>query len=168
MIQLLKKLKHKSTIPTFARTSIVLPALMKCLAVNEYRRSRRDSIKTVRQTQRTQTWTDKNHLRQVWYLPKVIWNESDHRSKFSNLSNWKEEAWKKSGLQRDSNPVEALIFFVRLLLSNCLNWKIYCDDHSSLSSITAVQIWIISYQLHSYLKCRHIINRPQLCNNLEK
>ena len=32
-----------------------------------------------------------------------------------------------------SNPVEALIFF-RLLLSNCLNWKIYCDDHSSLSS----------------------------------
>ena len=29
------------------------------------------------------------------------------------------------------NPVEALIFF-RLLLSSCLNWKIYCDDHSSL------------------------------------
>ena len=29
-----------------------------------------------------------------------------------------------------SNPVEALIFFFRLLLSNCLNWKIYCDDHS--------------------------------------
>ena len=39
-----------------------------------------------------------------------------------------------------SNPVEALIFFFffffffffRLLLSNCLNWKIYCDDRSSL------------------------------------
>ena len=30
--------------------------------------------------------------------------------------------------------------FFRLLLSNCLNWKIYCDDHSSLSSTTAVQI----------------------------
>ena len=30
--------------------------------------------------------------------------KSDHRSKFSNLSNWKEEAWKISGLQRDSNP----------------------------------------------------------------
>ena len=29
-----------------------------------------------------------------------------------------------------SNPVEALIFF-RLLLSNCLNWEIYGDDHSS-------------------------------------
>ena len=41
--------------------------------------------------------------------------------------------------------------FFRLLLSNCLNWKIYCDDHSSLSlsSTTAVQIWIISYKLHN-------------------
>ena len=38
-----------------------------------------------------------------------------------------------------SNPVEALIFF-RLLLSSCSNWKIHCDDHSSLSSMTAVQI----------------------------
>ena len=33
------------------------------------------------------------------------------------------------------NPVEALIFF-RLLLSNSLKWKIYCNDHSSLSSTT--------------------------------
>ena len=38
-----------------------------------------------------------------------------------------------------SNPVEALIIF-SLLLSNCLNWKIHCDDHSSLLSATAVQI----------------------------
>ena len=31
--------------------------------------------------------------------------KSDHRSKFSNLNNWKEGAWKKkSVLQRDSNP----------------------------------------------------------------
>ena len=29
----------------------------------------------------------------------------DHRSEFSNLSNWKEEAWKKSGLQ-DSKVLE--------------------------------------------------------------
>ena len=62
----------------------------------------------------------------------------DHRSKFSNLRNWKEEAWKK--ILKN--------FFFRLLLSNCLNWKIYCDDHSSLSSTIAVQIWIISYKLH--------------------
>ena len=32
---------------------------------------------------------------------------------------------------RGSNPVEALIF-VRLVLSNCLSWKFYYDDHSSL------------------------------------
>ena len=41
-----------------------------------------------------------------------------------------------------SNPVEALIFF-RLLLSNCLNWKIYCDDHTSLS--------YTSCSVHKYL-----------------
>ena len=29
-----------------------------------------------------------------------------------------------------------------------LNWKIYCDDHFSLSSTTAFQLWIISYILH--------------------
>ena len=36
-----------------------------------------------------------------------------------------------------SNPVEALIFF-RLLLSSCLNWKIYCDDHTSLSFLNTI------------------------------
>ena len=51
--------------------------------------------------------------------------KNDHRSEFSNLSNWKEEAWKNQGFNgirtRDlrvagavrctgSNPVEALIF----------------------------------------------------------
>ena len=41
-----------------------------------------------------------------------------------------------------SNPVEALIFF-RLLLSNCLNWKIYCDDHSSLSKSLMLVIKIV-------------------------
>ena len=38
-----------------------------------------------------------------------------------------------------SNPVEALIFF-RFLLSNCLNWKIYCDDHSLLSEVLLLLI----------------------------
>ena len=36
--------------------------------------------------------------------PHCMKVKNDHRSEFSNLSNWKEEAWKKSGLQRDSNP----------------------------------------------------------------
>ena len=53
--------------------------------------------------------------------------------------------------------------FLSLLLSNCLNWKIYCDDHSSLSSTTAVQKWNISYILHI-----NIINGLQKlhCNSL--
>ena len=50
-----------------------------------------------------------------------------------------------------SNPVEALIFF-RLLLSNCLNWKIYCDDHSSLWSTTAAQIYEL---FHIYFTSFH-------------
>ena len=41
--------------------------------------------------------------------------------------------------------------FFRVLLSNCLNWKINCDDHSPLSSTTAVQIWIISNILHDMI-----------------
>ena len=36
-------------------------------------------------------------------------------------------------------PLKPWYFSTRLLPSNCLNWKIYCDDHSSLSSTTAVQ-----------------------------
>ena len=36
--------------------------------------------------------------------------------------------------------------FFRLLLSNCLNWKIYCDDHSSLWSTTAVQIYELFHE----------------------
>ena len=67
-----------------------------------------------------------------------------------------------------SNPVEALIFFFRLLLSNCLNWKIYCDDHISLSSTTAVQIWIISYifhmiSLHGKIWTQQIDCAPNVC-----
>ena len=34
--------------------------------------------------------------------------------------------------------------FFRFLHSNCLNWKIYCDDHSSLSSYVWV-CWIICF-----------------------
>ena len=112
--------------------------------------------------------------------------KNGHRSKFSNLSNWKEEAWKNQGFNgirtrdlRDTgamlyqmsyeathwewghsslwsttavhiliisyilNAISLLIFF-RLVLSNCLKWKIYCDDHSSLWSTTAVHIWIMN------------------------
>ena len=50
-----------------------------------------------------------------------------------------------------SNPVEALIFF-RLLLSNCLNWKIYCDDHSSLSLTVSLTR---SFHHICILSCKH-------------
>ena len=76
---------------------------------------------------------------------KLLRVKNDHCSKSFNLSNWKEEAWKKN---QGFNGKSWFFFFFRLLLSNCLNWKIYCDDHSSLSSTTAVQKWIISYTSH--------------------
>ena len=50
-----------------------------------------------------------------------------------------------------SNSVEALIFF-RLLLSNCLNWKIYCDDHTSLSKKLYVITPIEPYGINMILK----------------
>ena len=50
-----------------------------------------------------------------------------------------------------SNPVEGWIFF-RLLISNCINWKIHCDDHFSLSgnrhvaSIKSTITWNINFE----------------------
>ena len=51
-----------------------------------------------------------------------------------------------------SNPVEALIFF-RLLLSSCLNWKIYCDDHTPLSQfvVSLTFHYNISFDLKTFL-----------------
>ena len=76
--------------------------------------------------------------------------KSDLRSKFSNLS-------PDFFRLRLSNCLNCKIrwspAFFRLCLSNCLNWKIYCEDHSSLSSTTAVQIWIISYINFTLFHC---------------
>ena len=38
-----------------------------------------------------------------------------------------------------SNPIVQSPDFLRLLF-NCLNWKVNCDDHSSLSPTAAVQV----------------------------
>ena len=117
----------------------------------------------------------KMQLHSVFLAMITIKVKNDHRSKFSNLSNWKEEAWKNQGFNgirtrdlRDtdvaevtgSNPVKALIFF-RLLLSNRLNWKIYCDDHSSHWSTTAVQIYEL---FHIYLTSMITIIRQTIKN----
>ena len=52
-------------------------------------------------------------------------------------------------------------FWRMIILSNCLNWKIFCDDHSSLLSTTAVQIRICSHILHviSLLTERYELNK---------
>ena len=93
--------------------------------------------------------------------------KNDHRSKFSNLSNWKEAAWKdqdfiaqlvehRIGIAEvtGSNPVEALIFeaslFQLLKLEKLLRWSLFT------SYTTAVQIWIISYILHIWAKWERI------------
>ena len=72
--------------------------------------------------------------------------KNDHLSKFSNLSNWKEEAWKKKKNQgfdgirtRDLRVAGALLYQLSYEATH---------DHSSLSSTTAVQKWIISYTSH--------------------
>ena len=61
--------------------------------------------------------------------------KSDRRSKFSNLSNWKEEAWKNQGFNgirtRDLRDTGAMLY---QLSYEATHW--------------AVQIWIISYKLY--------------------
>ena len=62
-----------------------------------------------------------------------------------------------------SNPIEALIFF-RLLLSNCLNWKIHCDDHSSLSVLSTLSKILekaVHNQLYYFLNDNKIIGSKQ-------
>ena len=66
-----------------------------------------------------------------------------------------------------SNPVAALIFF-RLLLSNCLNWKIYCDDHSSLwlfACVNSLSIFLTINPCGSYCnKCTNFSNSGKFFN----
>ena len=82
---------------------------------------------------------------------------NDHRSKFSNLSSWKEKPERNQGSNgirtHDLRDTGAMLYqlsyeathryrgghgfesrwspdFFQASLSNCLSWKIYCDDHS--------------------------------------
>ena len=67
-----------------------------------------------------------------------------------------------------SNPVEALIFF-RLLLSNCLNWKIYGDDHSSLTiiplALVGYEMIIANSALRASLAIYHLVSNAPSWNN---
>ena len=55
-----------------------------------------------------------------------------------------------------SNPIEALMFLRRLPF-NCLNWKIYCDNYSSLSyfhlCISFMPVHYIHWPALCYLGC---------------
>ena len=67
---------------------------------------------------------------------KLLKVKNDHRSKFSNLSNWKEEAWKNQGFNgirsRDLRVTGALLY---QLSYEATHWE-------------WGQKWIISYILH--------------------
>ena len=63
--------------------------------------------------------------------------ESDHHSKFSNLSNWKEEAWKISGLQRDPYPYNMNFIYIS---RNGFIW-ITNVIHKSFASTQVLGIW---------------------------
>ena len=62
--------------------------------------------------------------------------KNDHRNQFPIEAIGTE----KPGKIRASTAFEALTSVLKL--------EIYCNDHSSLSSTTAVQIWIVSFLLH--------------------
>ena len=66
--------------------------------------------------------------------------KSDHRSKFSNLSNWKEEAWKNQGFNgirtRDLRDTGAMLYqlsyeatrwergqFIEFISSRAVKWR---------------------------------------------
>ena len=59
------------------------------------------------------------------------------------------------------NPVEAVIFF--RLLSNCLNWKIYCDDHTSLLVLFLME----HLQLPNLSRSQMILNWPRVVQKLD-
>ena len=81
-------------------------------------------------------------MKPIWYRGYEV--KSGPRSKFSNLAIGKRKREKYQGLNdfKRYKFMKFMIFF-RLLRSNCLNWKIYFDDHSSFLSLLAY--WLISY-----------------------
>ena len=94
--------------------------------------------------------------------------KDDHRSKFSNLSNWKEEAWKKSGLQRDSIPwppryrCDALptelwshtlgarsIYWVHIFPCSEVMWSLYEIIHICTAVVDESEGWSSQYRYES-------------------
>ena len=80
--------------------------------------------------------------------------KNDQRSQFSNLSNWKEEAWKKSGLQRDSNPWPSS--FQLLKLENLLRWSFFTFIYNRSSKMN-----YFIYTSHHFHSSRDMWTHPQ-------
>ena len=109
--------------------------------------------------------------------------KNDHRSKFSNLSNRKEEAWKNSRFQQDSNPWPPryrcdapptelwshtlgarLIYWVHISREewneNLLRWSFFTLIYNRSSNI-----WIILYLLHitssqcTYIRISRVVDK---------
>ena len=67
--------------------------------------------------------------------------KSDHHSKFSNLSNWKEEAWKSQGF----NGIWTRDLEIPVQCST--NWAMKPPIGSEVNFLNAANIWIISYNI---------------------
>ena len=86
--------------------------------------------------------------------------KSDHRSKFSNLSNWKEEAWKNQGFNgirtRDLRDTGAMLYqlsfeathwergqFIEFISSRAVKWRevLYEIIHICTAVIDESEVW---------------------------
>ena len=63
--------------------------------------------------------------------------KSDHRSKFSHFSDWKEEAWKKSGPQWDSNKYTILTFLSAANKYTILTFPSAANKYTPLTLLAA-------------------------------
>ena len=89
-------------------------------------RHSQDALSTLRKVQREDPG-NKLYL-SLWNTTQSMQVKNDHCSKFSNLSNWKEEAWKNQGFK--GIPLKSWFFQASSLL--LLKLENNCDDYSSL------------------------------------
>ena len=97
-------------------------------------------------------WNDVNYL---WnsYCAAVVDESEEWSSCVASQLSWSSIA---SVSQRSRVRIPSKPWCFRFLPSNCLSWKIYCDDHSSLSSSTAAQ-----YEFHINFTSSHCTGRHE-------
>ena len=79
--------------------------------------------------------------------------KNDHHSKFSNLSNWKEEAWKNQGFNgirtRDLRDTGAMLY---QLIYEATHWE-RGQFIEFISPVRSEMMWSIYEIIHIYLNC---------------